>query len=357
MKGILLAGGEGTRLRPITHTGPKQLIPVANRPVLEYAVEDFKEAGITDIGVILGNKGRDDIQELLGDGSEYGVDVTYIVQGEPLGLAHAVGCAEEFVGEDSFVVYLGDNIFNDGIIDLVDSFEASGAAAGIALQEVDNPQQFGVADLDESGGVQRLVEKPTEPPSDFALIGIYVFSPEVFNVIGDLEPSWRGELEITDAIQGLLDRGRPVDSHVVEGWWKDTGKPKDILEANRLVLDDGSFVERGEIEEGADVTGRVDLREGAVIESGAVVRGPVSIDRKSVIKPGTYVGPYTSIGPSSTIANVQIENSVIVGDTDVTASGKIVDSLIGRGTTIDSAEDHLPDGRRLVIGENSDVSL
>jgi glucose-1-phosphate thymidylyltransferase len=357
MKGVLLAGGTGSRLRPITHTGPKQLIPIANKPVLEYAIEDFKDAGITEIGVILGNKGREEIQELLGDGSDYGVELTYIVQGNPLGLAHAVGSAADFVGDDDFVVYLGDNILKSGIDDLVESFEANDYGAGIALQEVENPQQFGVAALDEDHNVTRLVEKPDDPPSNFALIGIYVFSSEVFDIIEELEPSWRGELEITDAIQGLLDRNRPVDSHVVEGWWKDTGKPKDILEANRLVLENGEFSNDGTIERGTDVTGKVDMQEGAVIESGAVVRGPVSIGRGVTIESDTYIGPYTSIGESSTISNARIENTVIVGESEIHTSGKIVDSLIGRQTTIGSAEDMLPEGQRLIVGENSSLQL
>lgn len=357
MKGVLLAGGTGTRLRPITHTGPKQLIPVANKPVLEYAIEDFRDAGIEEIGIVLGNKGRNEIQELLGDGSKYGVELTYIVQGKPLGLAHAVGCAADFVDGDDFVVYLGDNILKQGIDKLVDSFEQSEYAAGIALQEVDDPRQFGVADRNDDGSVRRLVEKPDDPPSNFALIGIYVFSPEIFEVIAGLEPSWRGELEITEAIQGLLDQGRPVDSHVVEGWWKDTGKPEDILEANRLVLEDAEFADDGTIEDGADVSGRVDLHAGAVIESGAVVRGPVSIGTDTTVESDTYVGPYTSIGESCTMANIQIENSVIIGDSDVQASGKIVDSLVGRGTTIGSAAGLLPEGRRLVLGENSNLRL
>jgi glucose-1-phosphate thymidylyltransferase len=357
MKGVLLSGGEGTRLRPITHTGPKQLVPVANKPVLQYAIEDLKEAGITEIGVILGNKGREAVQEFLGDGSRFGVDVTYIVQGRPLGLAHAVGCARDFVGNENFVVYLGDNILKQGIINLVRSFENGEFSAGIALQEVENPTQFGVASLDRKGNVQYLVEKPDEPPSDLALIGIYVFTPEVFEIINDLEPSWRGELEITDAIQGLIDRGRTIDSHVVDGWWKDTGKPQDILDANHLVLDGIEPTTAGKVAGGAEVTGRVDVAEDAVIETDAVVKGPVSIGSGVTVGAGTYVGPYTSLGENSTVANVHIENSVVVGESNITTSGKIVDSLIGRGTTIGSSEGLLPEGRRLIIGENSNLRI
>ncbi|ADQ68685.1 glucose-1-phosphate thymidyltransferase [Halogeometricum borinquense DSM 11551] len=357
MKGVLLSGGTGSRLRPITHTGPKQLVPVANKPVLEYAIEDLKEAGITEIGVILGHKGREDIQELLGDGSKYGVDITYIVQGNPLGLAHAAGCARDFVGDDDFVMYLGDNILKSGVTDLVESFESGDYGAGIALQEVDNPQAFGIADVDDQQNVTELIEKPDDPPTNLALIGMYVFSPAVFDAIDDLEPSWRGELEITDAIQHLLEDGHEIDSHVVTGWWKDTGKPEDILEANRLVLEEKTLETEGTVEDGAETHGRVELAPSAVIEDGAVVRGPASIAENTTIKSGTYVGPYTSIGANSTLADTHIENSVVIGDSEITASGRIVDSLLGRSANLESADEHLPEGRRLVVGENSQLKL
>ncbi|WP_363465058.1 glucose-1-phosphate thymidylyltransferase [Halogeometricum borinquense] len=357
MKGVLLSGGTGSRLRPITHTGPKQLVPVANKPVLEYAIEDLKEAGITEIGVILGHKGREDIQELLGDGSKYGVDITYIVQGNPLGLAHAAGCARDFVGDDDFVMYLGDNILKSGVTDLVESFESGDYGAGIALQEVDTPQAFGIADVDDQQNVTELIEKPDDPPTNLALIGMYVFSPAVFDAIDDLEPSWRGELEITDAIQHLLEDGHEIDSHVVTGWWKDTGKPEDILEANRLVLEEKTLETEGTVEDGAETHGRVELAPSAVIEDGAVVRGPASIAENTTIKSGTYVGPYTSIGANSTLADTHIENSVVIGDSEITASGRIVDSLLGRSANLESADEHLPEGRRLVVGENSQLKL
>lgn len=357
MKGLILSGGRGTRLRPITHTGPKQLVPVANKPVIQYAIEDLREAGITEIGVVLGNVGRDAIQSFLGDGSQFGVDITYIVQGNPLGLAHAVGCAREFVGDDDFVMYLGDNILNDGITDLVESFEAGEYVAGVSLQHVDTPQQFGIATVDDNGDILSLVEKPDDPPSDLAIIGVYVFSPAIFDAVEAIEPSDRGELEITDAIHLLLEEGGPIDSHIVEGWWKDTGKPEDILSANRLVLDDIDASRDGRIEEGAEVVGAVDLAESAVIESGAVVRGPTSLAANVVIESGTYVGPYTSVGENSRLANVQISNSVVIGDSELTTDESIVDSLLGRGTTIGSSAELLPEGRRLVVGENSNIRL
>lgn len=357
MKGLVLSGGSGTRLRPITHTGPKQLVPVANKPVLQYCIENLQAAGITDVGVVLGNKGRTEIQEFLGDGSQLGIDVTYIVQGEPLGIAHAVGCAESFIGDDNFVVVLGDNILKEGLDRLVDNFESGVHDAGIGLQVVDNPGAFGVADVDEDGTVERLVEKPDEPPSELALIGTYVFSPAIFDAIAEITPSWRDELEITDAIQYLIDDGRIINSHIVEGWWKDTGKPEDILEANRLVLEDLGPTTDGTIAAGAEVTGAVELAADARIDTDAVVRGPVSIAEGTVIGGGTYVGPYTSIGPDSVLEQTHVENSVVIGNAEITTSGKIIDSIIGRDATVRSADDLLPAGRRLVVGEHSNVRI
>ena len=357
MKGIILGGGRGTRLRPLTHTGPKQLIPVANRPVIEYAVEDLREAGVTEIAVVLGNKGREAIQSHLGDGSEFGVEITYVVQGNPLGIAHAVGCCRSFVGEDDCVVYLGDNVLKRGITELVESFEAGDHAAGIALQHVEDPGRFGVADVDGDGRVRALVEKPDDPPSDLALVGVYVFSAAVFDAIDVIEPSWRDELEITDAIQWLLENRGTIDSHVVDGWWKDTGKPGDILDANRLLLEDVESEVAGTVEAGAEVSGRVDVRAGARIEAGAVVRGPASIADGAVIEAGTYVGPYTSIGPDSRLVGAHIENSVVVGESTIEAEERFVDSLVGRGATVGSADGRLPSGNRLVVGEHSRLEL
>jgi glucose-1-phosphate thymidylyltransferase len=357
MKGVILAGGTGSRLRPITHTGPKQLVPIANKPVLEYALDDLKEAGITDIGIVLGNKGRDEIQEYFGDGSAFGVDVTYIVQGAPLGLAHAVGCARDFVGDDSFVVYLGDDLMREGIVELVADFDPEEYAAGIGLQAVDEPTRYGIVDTDDRGDVVQLVEKPDDPPNDLALIGIYVFTPEIFDRIEELEPSWRGELEITEAIQGLLESGRRIQSHVVHGWWKDTGKPEDVIHANRLVLDDVQTDIRGTVEDDESVSGRVELGEESVVEEGAVVRGPVSIGEGTTIASGTYLGPYTSIGDSCTIEGAHIESSVVIGDSAISCDRTIVDSVIGRHASIRTNREKKPHGERLVIGQNSSLEL
>jgi len=357
MKGILLCGGRGTRLRPITHTGPKQLIPIANKPVIQYAIEDFKEAGITEIGIVLGNLGRTAVQEFLGDGSRFGVEITYIVQGNPLGIAHAIGCCQDFVGDDDFVVYLGDNMLKQNLNGLVESYERGDYSGGIALQEVEHPERFGVATLDDAGNVVQISEKPDNPASNTVIIGVYVFSPVVFDYIEELEPSARGELEVTDAFQALIDDGHRIDSQRVTGWWKDTGKPEDIIEANRLVLDDQPASTEGTVEDGAETMGKVDLHETATIESGAVVRGPVSIGAETVVGEGTYLGPYTSVGSESTVRGTHVENSVIVGESTIETRGKIVDSLVGRGAQVGSAAECLPEGRRLVVGENSSLKL
>jgi len=357
MKGVILAGGTGSRLRPITHTGPKQLVPIANKPVLEYALDDLIEAGIDEIGIILGKKDRNEIQEYFGDGSEFGVDITYIVQGEPLGLAHAVGCARDFVGDDSFVVYLGDDMMREGINDLVADFDSEAYAAGIGLQEVDEPSRYGVVGRDEAGDVTKLVEKPEKPPSNLALIGIYVFTPEIFEQIEELEPSWRGELEITEAIQGLLDDGRRVQSHVVHGWWKDTGKPEDVLHANRLVLDDLDSDIQGTVDDDASLMGRVKVGAGTTVENGAVVRGPISIGENTHIGSDAYIGPYTSIGDNCEVDNAHIEAAVTIGENTITADRTIVDSLISREASVTTNEDKQPAGDRLVIGQNSSLEL
>jgi glucose-1-phosphate thymidylyltransferase len=355
MKGLILSGGHGTRLRPLTHTGPKQLIPIANKPVLFYAIEDLRDAGVTDIGLILGTNMPEKVKDAVGDGSKFGVNITYIMQGEPRGLAHAVAVAEDFIGEEPFIMYLGDNILKSGIKEFVNGFEKSKYQARILLQKVENPRQFGVAELNGEGEVIHLVEKPEEPKSDLALVGIYLFKKSIFDSIRSIKPSWRGELEITDAIQKLLDSQMKVDSHVVEGWWKDTGKPEDVLEANNLILDALKTCNKGKIEKGAKVRGRVSIGKGTLVREGSVIRGPVIIGENCEIN--AYVGPYTSIGDNTKIKGGEIEASIIVGDSIIACDERIVESLIGNHSKIVSANDRLPKGRRFVVGENSFVNL
>ncbi len=355
MKGLILSGGHGTRLRPLTHTGPKQLIPIANKPVLFYAIEDLAEAGVEEIGIILGTNMPEKVQEAVGDGSKFGVKVTYIPQGEPKGLAHAVAVARDFVGDDSFIMYLGDNILKSGVEEFVEGFEESDYQARILLQRVANPKQFGVAELNDTGDVVHLVEKPPEPKSDLALVGIYLFKSSIFTAIDNIEPSWRGELEITDAIQELLNTNQKVDSHIVKGWWKDTGKPEDVLDANHLILDVLESQCSGEIEKGAKISGRVSVGTGTIVKKSSVIKGPVIIGDNCVID--AYIGPYTAIGDNTRIIGGEIESSIVVGDATIECNERIVESLIGNHSQIRSQENLLPQGRRFVIGENSMVNL
>ncbi len=357
-KGIVLSGGYGTRLRPLTHTGPKQLIPVANKPVLFYAIDDLKEAGITDIGIILGLNMPERVKEALGDGSRLGVKITYIEQGAPKGIAHAVACARDFVGDEPFAVYLGDNILKGGITSFVREFEekSSDCAASILLSRIKDPQRFGVAELDRNGNVARLVEKPKKPKSDLALVGVYLFRSQIFDAIEKLEPSWRNEYEITEAIDRLV-RKYKVKSHIVTGWWKDTGKPEDVLEANQLVLEDLKAENMGKIEKGVIIRGRVRIGKGTQIKKGCFIRGPSVIGSNCKIGPGTYIGPYTSIGDNTMITGGEVDSSIIVGNAKISCRKKIVDSLIGAGSTITSAELELPKGHKLVLGENSSISI
>ncbi|MEM2870738.1 MAG: glucose-1-phosphate thymidylyltransferase [Thermoplasmata archaeon] len=357
MKGLILSGGRGTRLRPLTHTGPKQLIPIANKPNILYCLEDLRDAGITDIGVILGDVMPEKVRELLGDGSAWGVKLTYIVQGEPKGIAHAVGCAQEFMGSEPFVVYLGDNVLKGGIKRMVEEFEREGYDALVALSRVPDPQRFGVAELDEKGNIIRLVEKPKEPKSDLALVGIYFFRSSIFDMIKELKPSWRNELEITDAIDMLVQRKYRVRAHIVTGWWKDTGKPEDILEVNHLILDDLQPYNKGTLEKDVIIKGRVGIGEGTRVLAGTVIRGPVVIGRNCTIGPNTYIGPYTSIGDGTVIEGGEIEASIVVGECKISCGRKIVDSLIGRGCSILPANRERPEGVRLVVGENSVLKI
>ncbi|MEM2900785.1 MAG: glucose-1-phosphate thymidylyltransferase [Thermoplasmata archaeon] len=357
LKGLVLAGGHGTRLRPLTHTGPKQLIPIANKPNILYCIDDLRDAGITDIGVILGNNMPQKVQELLGDGSQYGVKITYIVQGEPKGIAHAIGVARDFMGSDPFCVYLGDNVLTGGIKKMVEDFVEHGHEACIACCKVRDPQRFGIAELDANGNIISLEEKPKFPKSDLALVGVYLLRESIFDIISQLKPSWRNELEITEAIDNLRKKTNRVHAHLITGWWKDTGKPEDILEANRLVLDELKPEIKGKIEDGAFVTGKVSIGTGTVIMKGSVIRGPTIIGNNCVIGPNTYIGPYTSIGDDSTIEGGEIEASIVVGEAKIKCGKKIVDSLIGKGSTILQAEGMLPKGYRLTIGENSTVAI
>ncbi|MBU1158549.1 MAG: glucose-1-phosphate thymidylyltransferase [Candidatus Thermoplasmatota archaeon] len=358
MKGLVLAGGYGTGLRPLTHTGPKQLIPIANKPNILYCIEDLRDAGITDIGIILGNMMPEKVQEFLGDGYKFGVKLTYIVQGQPKGIAHAVNCSKEFMGDDSFIVYLGDNLLKNGIKAIPAKMVDEMADCVISLMPVKEPQRYGIAELSEDGKkVLRTVEKPKEPKSDLAVIGIYAFNSSFFEIYPKLKPSWRDEMEVTDAISLLIDSGFKIVPHRVEGWWKDTGRPEDILEANHLILDGIESSNEGVVEGGCSVLGRVRIGKGAIISESSVIRGPAVIGEDCRIGPNAYVGPYTAVGDRSQVISAEVEDSIVMEDAVINIERKIVRSLIGRHSRIISSSGLLPKGERLIVGENTTLYL
>jgi glucose-1-phosphate thymidylyltransferase len=357
MKGLILSGGKGTRLRPLTYTSAKQLVPVANKPVLFFAIESIVAAGITEIGIVVGDT-REEIRAAVGDGARFGARVTYIEQDAPRGLAHAVMISQDFLGASSFVMYLGDNLIAGGITELVDEFRHAGCNSEILLAEVPNPEQFGVAELTADGKVRRLVEKPKEPQSNLALVGVYMFDAEIFESVHRIRPSARGELEITDAIQDLIDRGLAVHPHIVRGWWKDTGKLEDMLEANRIVLE-GMEVRRGEhadkLGRGSRIEGRVQIGEGVEIVD-SLVRGPVVIGDGARIE-HTFIGPYTSIGERCQLVGCEIENSIVLADSEIRDIPLRIDgSLIGRNVRI-CKTDFKPKAYRFMVGDNSEVGV
>jgi glucose-1-phosphate thymidylyltransferase len=357
LKGVVLHGGAGTRLRPLTHTGPKQLIPVANKPVSQYVLEDLLEADIEEVAIILGNIYSDKVKEYYGDGSNFDAKITYIYQGEPKGIAHAVGLCEQFTGSTPFVVYLGDNLIKGGIKQFASIFKESSSDAMVLLCKVKEPQRFGVAGFDENQNLVRLVEKPKVPPSNYALTGIYFFKPVIYDMIKQLTPSWRGELEITEALQLLLEKGYKVDYDFVTGWWKDTGIPEDILEANRLILDELKPEIKGTVEEEESIQGRVSIGSNSRIKKGALIRGPAIIGENVTIEESVYIGPYTSIGNHVSIRCGEIDNSIIMDNCTIDINDKIVDSLISSYSEIISTNSNKPRGKRFILGEHSHVEL
>ena len=353
MKGLILSGGKGTRLRPLTYTSAKQLVPVANKPVLFYGIEAIAEAGIREIGIVVGDT-QAEIRAAVGDGSRWGVTVQYIEQDAPRGLAHAVKISRDYLGDEPFVMYLGDNLLNKGIAQFVREFDAQKPAAQILLTRVPDPQMFGVAEL-QDGRVVRLVEKPKEPKSDLALVGVYMFSPAVFDSVKRIKPSFRNELEITDAIQDLIDRGLDVRPHLVEGWWKDTGKLEDMLEANRLILDTIERRIEGSVDAESRIEGKVIIEAGAVVER-SVIRGPVIIGADARIV-HAYVGPFTSIGQRSEIRNSEVGHSIVLeGCIILDLENRVEDSLLGRNVRIERMPVK-PSAYRFMLGDNSEVKI
>jgi glucose-1-phosphate thymidylyltransferase len=353
LKGLILAGGKGTRLRPITHTSAKQLVPVANKPVLFYAIEAMAAAGIDDVGIIIAPETGAEVRRAAGDGSRFGLSLTYIVQQTPGGLAHAVLTAEPFLGKSPFVMYLGDNLLQGGIEDLVDAFRDHQPDALILLTPVPDPEQYGVAELSD-GAVVRLVEKPTEPQTDLALVGVYMFSPLVHEAARAIKPSARGELEITDAIQRLVDDGRRVDPHIVKGWWKDTGRLEDMLAANRLVLDTIQTRLEGELVD-SEVEGRVVIEAGARLERSSV-RGPAIIGAGARLS-DCYIGPYTAIGAGCEVTAAEVEHSILLaGATVKDLDGRIESSLLGRNVKV-GCDRRQPRAYRFMVGDNSEIGI
>jgi glucose-1-phosphate thymidylyltransferase len=353
MKGLILSGGKGTRLRPITHTSAKQLVPVANKPVLFYGIEAMSAAGIEEVGIIIAPETGDEIRSVAGDGSAFGVRISYIVQDEPAGLAHAVLTAADFLGDSPFVMYLGDNLLRDGITELVQTFATEQPDALILLTPVPDPEHYGVAEL-SNGSVARLVEKPADPQSNLALVGVYMFTSSILDAARAIEPSGRGELEITDAIQWLVDGGRRVDPHIVHGWWKDTGQVQDMLEANRLILDDIEERHDGEVVD-SRVEGRVCIEAGARLER-ATVRGPAIIGAGTTVT-DAYIGPYTALGDDVTIDHAELEHSIVLsGSTVRDLDSRVEASLIGRNVTIGKGP-AMPRAYRFVVGDNAEISI
>ena len=353
MKALVLSGGSGSRLRPITHTSAKQLVPVANKPVLFYGLEAIGDAGITDVGIVVGDTAKA-IQKAVGDGGAFGLDATYIRQEAPRGLAHAVLIAREFLGEDDFVMYLGDNFIVGGISSLVEEFRVGRPDAQILLTRVPDPRQFGVAQLDAAGEVIGLEEKPRQPKSDLALVGVYIFTPAVHEAVRQLTPSWRGELEITEAIQWLIDNGRKVRSTVITGYWKDTGNVADMLEVNRMVLEGLNPVRHGAVDAASELIGRVAVESGAEI-SGSRIVGPVIIGPGTKVT-GSYVGPFTSVAGDCEIADSEIEYSIVLRGASIRGVRRIEASLIGHDVEVTPAP-KVPKAHRLVLGDHSKVQI
>ena len=353
MKALVLAGGAGTRLRPITHTSPKQLLPLANKPVLFYGLEAIRDAGIRDTGIVVGDTAPA-IMEAVGDGSRFGLRVTYIRQQAPLGLAHAVLVSQPFLGDDDFMMYLGDNFIMGGLASMAEEFRATRPDAQIMLAHVAEPSQFGVAELDKDGHVIGLEEKPSQPKSDLAVLGVYLFTAEVHRAIAALEPSQRGELEITDAIQNLVDSGHKVRSALVQGYWKDTGNVAELLEANRTVLEGLQPSRDGTADAASELVGRVTLEKGARVTGSRIV-GPVIIGQ-GARGDGSYIGPFTSVGADCLIDGSEIEYSIVLRGAAIRGVGRIEASLIGHDAEVAVMPD-VPRAHQLVLGDHSSVKL
>ena len=360
MKGIILHGGHGTRLRPLTHTGPKQLLPIANKPMSEYCLESIKDAGINEIAIIIGGSGSNKVREYYDDGKKFGVNITYIEQDEPRGIAHAIRLCKEFVNNEKFLVFLGDNIIQKPIIDFVENFKNSDYDATVLLCEVNNPSRFGIADV-ENEKILKITEKPKNPTSNLAVTGIYLLTPLIFEVIDNLKPSWRNELEITDALDNLLKQNNNISYEKITDYWKDTGTPDDILHANGEIIKKMHASFEGEKKENVIINGKVVVGKNSVIESNVTITGPVIIGENCKIltnsntQSNITIGPNTSIGDNSVISESNIENSIIMQNCKIDSVKSIKDSIIASNSEV---KDNCSNGERIfLLGEGSKISL
>jgi len=354
LKGIILHGGHGTRLRPLTHTGPKQLLPIANKPMSQYCLESLVDAGILEIAIIIGGIGSNKVQEYYGNGEKFGAKITYVNQESPRGIAHAINLCKEFVGNDKFVVFLGDNIIKKSISDYVSRFKQSSASASILLCEVSNPTQFGIADV-KNGIIKKIMEKPKDPPTNLAVTGIYLLTPTIFEIIDRLKPSWRNEYEITDALQMLLEENHEIIYDMVTDYWKDTGTPHDIIHANKVILNSMKPYFYGKKEENVVTTGNIMINTGTIIKKGSIITGPVIIGKDCVIGPDAHVGPNISIGDNSKIVRCNIENSIIMSDCNIDGDFKIQNSIIALNSDI--VKNNNTNNNVFLLGEGTKISL
>ena len=353
MKGIILHGGHGTRLRPLTHTGPKQLLPIANKPMSQYALEDLKKAGITDIAIIIGDVYPEKVKEYYGTGEKFGVNITYVYQDKPKGISHAISLCKDFVNQDKFVVYLGDNVLRKDLVSYTEKFSSSNSDALILLCEVEDPSRFGVAQLDRNK-IKKITEKPKDSPSNLAVIGIYFLTPKIFGIIDNLKPSSRGELEITDALQMLLSVGI-VDYDTVTGWWKDTGTPEDIIHANKLVLDSIGTENQFLIDDDSKIQDNIVIGKNTEISSDSFITGPVIIGKNCKIGPAVRIGSYVSIGDNCILKNCNIENSIIMSDCKINSKVDLSSSIIAHGSEI--MDNDTPKKHQFLLGERSQLKL
>jgi len=355
MKGIILHAGHGTRLRPLTHTGPKQLLPIANKPMSEYCVNSLREANITEIIMVIGGIGSNKVREYYGNGEKFGVSIKYVEQDSPRGIAHAIGLCQDFVNDEKFVVFLGDNFINTSIASFTKNFKNSSVDASLLLCEVDNPQQFGIAYLN-GNKISKMIEKPKNSESNLAITGIYFLSPIIFNKIKKLRPSWRNELEIVEALQMILDDGNDISYNIITEFWKDTGTPNDIIHANRIILENIEYQKRGKIEENVEVIGEFSLGKNSIVKSGCRIIGPVIIGNDCIIDKNSIVGSNVSIGNNSQISNCKIEDSIVMENCAIDSKISIIDSIIAQNSEIISEETN-QQTKKFLLGEGTRIRI